>query len=197
MHSVALRTGGPGPGSLSASLLLWRGRILGVPLLWKLFGANAIIVLGTAATAIGMHLEQPKMWLTMSAALLVTFIVNGALVYLALRPLAALEEACGPAFAARYASLKKAELAQSAERIFAGDFIEDIEVKKRALAWVPAEMRFAAPEADAPAADETPPWEEEYAPGDAEQPDEAASERKRDDPESSDGKPSGEIEEAA
>ena len=66
-----------------------------MPLLWKLFGANAIIVLGTAATAIATHVEQPQMWITMSAALLATFAVNGALVYLALRPLAALEEAAG------------------------------------------------------------------------------------------------------
>lgn len=71
----------------------WRARILGVPLLWKLFGANAIIVLGTAATAIVTHVEHPQIWITMSAALLVTFAVNGALVYLALRPLSALEEA--------------------------------------------------------------------------------------------------------
>jgi ParB family chromosome partitioning protein len=110
--------------------------------------------------------------------------------------LAALEEVDGPAFAARYADLKKAELSQSAERIFAGDFIEDIEVKKRALAWVPAEMRFAAREAVAPSADETPPWEEEPAPGNVEQPDEAASERKGGGPESDGGKPSREIEEA-
>lgn len=72
---------------------LWRARILGVPLLWKLFGANAIIVLGTAATAIALHLDQPGMWVTLSAALLVTFAVNGGLVYLALRPLAQLEDA--------------------------------------------------------------------------------------------------------
>lgn len=95
MHPVALGAGGPGPASLSSTLLLWRARILGVPLLWKLFGANAIIVLGTAATAVATHVSEPRMWLTMSAALLVTFVVNGALVYLALRPLAALEEAAG------------------------------------------------------------------------------------------------------
>lgn len=93
MDSVALGAAGPGPASLTRALLLWRARILGVPLLWKLFGANAIIVLGTAATAIVMHVGQPGMWITLSAALVVTFVVNGALVYLALRPLAALEEA--------------------------------------------------------------------------------------------------------
>lgn len=95
MHTVALGTAGPGPASLPGTLLLWRARFLGVPLLWKLFGANAIIVLGTAATAIATHVGKPQMWITMSGALLVTFVVNGALVYLALRPLAALEEAAG------------------------------------------------------------------------------------------------------
>lgn len=80
---------------MSGALLPWRARILGVPLLWKLFGANAIIVLGTAATAIALHVEQPEVWITLSVALLATFVVNGALVYLALRPLAALEEAAG------------------------------------------------------------------------------------------------------
>jgi len=83
----------PAPFARRASL--WPGRVLGVPLLWKLFGANAIIVLGTAATVIATHVEHPQMWITMSAALLATFAVNGALVYLALRPLAALEEAAG------------------------------------------------------------------------------------------------------
>jgi len=71
----------------------------------------------------------------------------------------ALEEIGGPAFASRYAKAKKAELSQSAERIFAGDFIGEVEVKERALAWVPDAMRFAP----APAADpdtQTPPWEE-------------------------------------
>lgn len=92
---VALGAAGLRPAPFSRSILLWRGRILGVPLLWKLFGANAIIVLGTAATVIATHVEEPQMWITMGAALLVTFAVNGALVYLALRPLAALEEAAG------------------------------------------------------------------------------------------------------
>ena len=75
--------------------------------------------------------------------------------------LAALEEVGGPAFAARYSGLKKAELSQSAERIFAGQIIAEADVKARALAWVPVEMRFAAPEPIMPDADETPPWDEE------------------------------------
>jgi len=70
--------------------------------------------------------------------------------------LAALTAVGGPTFAGRYASAKKAELAQACERIFSGDFIGEIEVKEAALAWVPEAMRFAPPpaapnEADAPA----------------------------------------------
>jgi ParB family chromosome partitioning protein len=60
--------------------------------------------------------------------------------------LAALAEVGGPALAARYAKVKKTELAQSCERIFSGDFIAEIEVKEAALAWVPNVMRFAAAE---------------------------------------------------
>ena len=75
--------------------------------------------------------------------------------------LAALSEVGGPDFASRYASAKKAELAQSCERIFAGDFIGEVEVKEAALAWLPEAMRFAPapvsaepePEADAAGAE--------------------------------------------
>jgi ParB family chromosome partitioning protein len=76
--------------------------------------------------------------------------------------LEALEEVGGPAFASRYAKAKKAELAQSGERIFAGDFIGDVEVKERALAWVPDAMRFA-PSLGAEHVGETPPWDDEPA----------------------------------
>ena len=71
--------------------------------------------------------------------------------------LAALEEVGGAPLAGRYAKAKKAELAQSCERMFSGDFIAEVEVKEAALAWVPEVMRFApapvpvapeAPEAD-------------------------------------------------
>ena len=74
--------------------------------------------------------------------------------------LAALEEVGGPAFASRYSGGKKAELAQSCERIFSGNFIADEDVKARALAWVPEPMLFAAPAASPLPADETPPWED-------------------------------------
>lgn len=56
--------------------------------------------------------------------------------------LAALAEVGGLALAGRYAKTKKAELAQACERIFAGDFIAEVDVKEAALAWVPDEMRF-------------------------------------------------------
>ncbi|HYC95615.1 MAG TPA: ParB/RepB/Spo0J family partition protein [Sphingomicrobium sp.] len=59
--------------------------------------------------------------------------------------LAALGEVGGPTLAGPYAKAKKAELAQACERIFAGDFIAEVEVKQAALAWVPEAMRFASP----------------------------------------------------
>ena len=65
--------------------------------------------------------------------------------------LAALAEVGGPELAARHAKAKKAELAQACERIFAGDFIAELEVKQAALAWVPEAMGFApAPAETAP-----------------------------------------------
>jgi ParB family transcriptional regulator, chromosome partitioning protein len=67
--------------------------------------------------------------------------------------LAALEEVGGATLAGRYAKAKKAELAQSCERMFSGDFIAEVEVKEAALAWVPEAMRFAP--APVPAALET------------------------------------------
>jgi ParB family chromosome partitioning protein len=57
--------------------------------------------------------------------------------------LAALEAVGGSELATRYAKAKKAELAQSCERIFSGDFIAEVEVKEAALGWVPEAMRFA------------------------------------------------------
>lgn len=95
--------------------------------------------------------------------------------------LAALEEVGGPELARRHAKAKKAGLAEACERIFAGDFIADAEVKEAALAWVPEVMRFvpvapAAPDEREEKADvvpeafgdhdddlATPPWEVEEA----------------------------------
>jgi ParB family chromosome partitioning protein len=59
--------------------------------------------------------------------------------------LEALGDVGGPELASRFGSLKKAELAASAERVFAGTYITDAEVRERALAWVPDVMRFAEP----------------------------------------------------
>lgn len=113
--------------------------------------------------------------------------------------LAALEEVGGPAFASRYSGLKKAELSQSAERIFAGDLIAEVEVKERALAWVPEAMRFAPPVASSdPADDDTPPWEEApAAPSRADTTTEAAPEGGECEPEPGGEEPSESIEEAA
>lgn len=57
--------------------------------------------------------------------------------------LEALTDVGGPTLASRFSASKKGELAASAERIFAGNFITEVEVKERALAWLPAAMRFA------------------------------------------------------
>ncbi|HTU09757.1 MAG TPA: ParB/RepB/Spo0J family partition protein [Allosphingosinicella sp.] len=84
--------------------------------------------------------------------------------------LEALADVGGAAFAAPYAKAKKVELAETCERVFAGDFICDAEVKQAALAWVPKVMRFAVPATKAlpeddgevrpPVESDVPPWEE-------------------------------------
>jgi ParB family chromosome partitioning protein len=111
--------------------------------------------------------------------------------------LAALEEAGGVAFASAYAGLKKAELSQSAERVFAGDLIAEVEVKQRALAWVPEPMRFAPATEPVAAAqsDELPPWEEEPA-SDADQAMDGDPESGGDDAQADGSEPS-QVEEAA
>lgn len=81
--------------------------------------------------------------------------------------LEALTDVGGQAFAARYAKAKKAELSETCERVFAGEFLGEVEVKQAALAWVPKPMRFASPATaeigDAGGPDDLAPWEE--APG--------------------------------
>ena len=54
----------------------------------------------------------------------------------------------GLELSSRFASVKKGDLALSAERVFAGTYITEVEVREKALAWVPEVMRFtaAAPE---------------------------------------------------
>ena len=56
----------------------------------------------------------------------------------------ALSAVGGPDLASRFASVKKGDLAMSAERVFAGTYITEVEVRERALAWVPEVMRFAS-----------------------------------------------------
>jgi len=74
--------------------------------------------------------------------------------------LSALEEIGGAAFACGYSKAKKAELSETAERIFAGQ-VAPADVKERALAWVPEAMRFVpAPQMPVDEQDETPPWED-------------------------------------
>ena len=65
----------------------------------------------------------------------------------------ALTDVGGTELSARFASVKKGDLAMSAERVFAGTYITEVEVRDRALSWVPSVMRFAA---DVPAAPEEP-----------------------------------------
>lgn len=76
--------------------------------------------------------------------------------------LAALADVGGPTLAGRYASAKKAELAQGCERIFSGDFIAEVEVKEAALAWVPDAMRFAQPPAAAAQPEDIPSAENDH-----------------------------------
>jgi ParB family chromosome partitioning protein len=61
----------------------------------------------------------------------------------------ALADVGGPELSGRFASVKKAELATSAERVFSGTYIAEADVRDRALAWVPDVMRFAEPLAEA------------------------------------------------
>lgn len=49
----------------------------------------------------------------------------------------------GPDLSSRFSSVKKGDLAMSAERVFGGTYITEVEVRERALAWVPEVMRFA------------------------------------------------------
>ena len=55
----------------------------------------------------------------------------------------ALTDVGGLELSSRFASVKKGDLAMSAERVFAGTYITEVEVRERALAWVPEVMRFA------------------------------------------------------
>lgn len=56
--------------------------------------------------------------------------------------LSLLHEIGGPSLTTRHASLKKTEISESCQKLFAGDLIVEPEVKQAALAWVPNAMRF-------------------------------------------------------
>jgi ParB family chromosome partitioning protein len=53
-----------------------------------------------------------------------------------------LKEVGGAELSNRYAASKKAEISGSCEKLFAGEVIVEDAIKERALAWVPAAMRF-------------------------------------------------------
>jgi ParB family chromosome partitioning protein len=60
------------------------------------------------------------------------------------RTLEALADVGGTELSSRFASVKKADLSASAERVFAGTYITEADVRERALAWVPDVMHFTA-----------------------------------------------------
>jgi ParB family transcriptional regulator, chromosome partitioning protein len=66
----------------------------------------------------------------------------------------ALADVGGTELSSRFSSVKKGDLATSAERVFAGTYITDAEVRERALAWVPDVMRFGDPSPSAEDGDE-------------------------------------------
>jgi ParB family chromosome partitioning protein len=71
----------------------------------------------------------------------------------------ALTDVGGLELSSRFAAVKKGDLAMSAERVFAGTYITEVEVREKALAWVPDVMRFTTaspgPAEDEPADSET------------------------------------------
>lgn len=69
----------------------------------------------------------------------------------------ALTDVGGLELSSRFASVKKGDLAMSAERVFAGTYITEVEVREKALSWVPEVMRFApaTPDAGEPEIDAT------------------------------------------
>lgn len=76
----------------------WLRRVLGVPLTWKLAGANLLIGLAAAAAVAILHeagAGASHLLEVLGAALVATLVVNVLLVRTALRPLLALEETAG------------------------------------------------------------------------------------------------------
>jgi signal transduction histidine kinase len=73
----------------------WLRSVLGVPLLAKIAGANALIVIIAIAISLGLHdLSRPGLTLAsvMMVALVISLVVNLALVRVALRPIHDLED---------------------------------------------------------------------------------------------------------
>ena len=73
----------------------WMHALLSVPLMWKVAGANLLIVAGAMLVALGMggwHVEHRQVMELLCSALLVGLVVDIALVYAALRPLWMLEQ---------------------------------------------------------------------------------------------------------
>ncbi len=85
----------------------------------------------------------------------------------------ALADVGGPALAARYASSKKAALAETCEKIFSGNFIGEVEVKDAARVWVPTAMLFGP--ADAATPDEAEPAIDTVPTSDPNEPDQEMS----------------------
>jgi ParB family chromosome partitioning protein len=79
----------------------------------------------------------------------------------------ALGDVGGAELSARFGAVKKADLAASAERVFAGTYITEVDVRDRALAWVPDVMRFAQVDEVVPSdGGDAAPFDGDDAPGD-------------------------------
>lgn len=71
----------------------WVAALLRVPLIWKIAGANTLIVTTAVLVAVfgGMVGQDARLWLLLLASLGLGLVVNGILVLIALRPLKELE----------------------------------------------------------------------------------------------------------
>lgn len=91
MSSIAIEPTGirqpPAGASPTAGKTPWT--VLRVPLLWKVLGANLVLVLGMAV--VHVILPEPSPTVELAVLLLLNFSITGFLVWLALRPLFSLE----------------------------------------------------------------------------------------------------------
>ncbi|HSJ64179.1 MAG TPA: ATP-binding protein [Gemmatimonadaceae bacterium] len=88
---VHIATSASAPRSLGSILIEWMRPALRVPLLGKLLGANAIIVVLAASVIRFETVDSPGQLAIMVGAFFLAVAVNMALVWIALRPLHALE----------------------------------------------------------------------------------------------------------